>query len=80
MDFNVYEAALVTFCEALQISIMEGSERLKTDDRDMEFYSGYYLGLYRVMTLLEQQVEAFGLSLEDVGFDKIKPADILCKS
>ena len=78
MEFDTHKAILTTFCEALQYIVLEETDRLKNDVAAGDsFYVGYMDGLYRVLTLLEQQSEIYGLSLGDLGIDKITPQDLL---
>ena len=40
---------------------------------EQEFYDGYVLGFYRIVSLMQQQALAFGLNLKDVQLDGIDP-------
>ncbi len=37
------------------------------------FHAGYLMGMYRVISLMQQQAPAFGLELDDIGLDGIDP-------
>ncbi|ABK49614.1 hypothetical protein Shewana3_3391 [Shewanella sp. ANA-3] len=43
----------------------------KSETQGHDFAQGYLMGLHRVITLMQQQAEAFSLSLADVGLAKI---------
>jgi hypothetical protein len=38
-----------------------------------EFYDGYLLGFHRIISLMQQQALAFGIDLEALQLDGIKP-------
>lgn len=37
------------------------------------FYAGYLMGFYRVISLMQQQASAFGFEVDDVGLEGIDP-------
>lgn len=38
-----------------------------------DFVCGYLLGFHRVVSLMQQQAESFGIPLEDLGLEEIDP-------
>ena len=45
----------------------------QTDQPAREFYEGYVLGFHRIVSLMQQQAQAFGIELKDLQLDGIKP-------
>ena len=43
------------------------------DQASREFYDGYVLGLHRIISLMQQQAQAFGIDLKDLQLDGIEP-------
>jgi hypothetical protein len=37
------------------------------------FHAGYLMGMYRVISLMQQQAPAFGLEVDDIGLAGIDP-------
>ncbi len=49
-------------------------ERLKHKDQPtQDFYDGYILGFHRIVSLMQQQAQAFGIDLKDLRLDGIEP-------
>lgn len=50
------------------------------NDRDIaysDFNAGYLSGFHRVISLMKQQAEAFGISVEELGLSSIDPDEEL---
>lgn len=43
------------------------------DQAAQEFYDGYVLGFHRIISLMQQQAQAFGIDLKDLQLDGIEP-------
>ena len=48
---------------------LDAKKRATTKDTD--FSDGYLSGFHRVVSLMQQQAEAFGITLEDIGLEGI---------
>ena len=49
-------------------------ERGKQSDRGaQEFYDGYIQGFHRVVSLMQQQAQAFGIDLKDLQLEGVEP-------
>jgi hypothetical protein len=49
-------------------------EREKQSDRSaQEFYDGYVQGFHRVVSLMQQQAQAFGIDLKDLQLAGVEP-------
>jgi hypothetical protein len=50
------------------------AEREKQSDRAaQEFYDGYVQGFHRVVSLMQQQAQAFGIDLKDLQLEGVQP-------
>jgi hypothetical protein len=50
------------------------AERAKQSDRAaQEFYDGYVLGFHRVVSLMQQQAQAYGIDLKDLQLEGVEP-------
>jgi hypothetical protein len=50
------------------------AEREKQSDRAaQEFYDGYVQGFHRVVSLMQQQAQAFGIDLKELQLEGIEP-------
>jgi hypothetical protein len=50
------------------------AEREKQCDRAaQEFYDGYVQGFHRVVSLMQQQAQAFGIDLKDLQLEGVEP-------
>ncbi|NGX56657.1 MAG: hypothetical protein K1060chlam5_00900 [Candidatus Anoxychlamydiales bacterium] len=45
----------------------------KTNLIDSSYEEGYLMGIHRIITLMQQQAEAFGISLEKISLHNIDP-------
>ena len=43
------------------------------DQAAREFYDGYVLGFHRIISLMQQQAQAFGIAFKDLQLDGIEP-------
>ncbi len=43
------------------------------DQATREFYDGYVLSFHRIISLMQQQAQAFGIDLKDLQLDGIEP-------
>jgi len=55
----------------LQLKEMALEAKDKASTSGAAFDTGYMAGFHRVVSLMQQQAEAFGLSLESIGLDGI---------
>lgn len=46
-------------------------------EKNSEFSAGYMMGFHRIVSLMQQQAEAFGLALEEIGLNGIDPDEDL---
>jgi hypothetical protein len=50
------------------------AERAKQSDRAAQgFYDGYVQGFHRVVSLMQQQAQAFGIDLKDLQLEGVEP-------
>lgn len=49
----------------------------EAEDKGTDFSIGYMAGFHRVVSLMQQQAEAFNISIEDIGLDGIDADDDL---
>jgi hypothetical protein len=50
------------------------AEREQQSDRAaQEFYDGYVQGFHRVLSLMQQQAQAFGIELKDLQLEGVEP-------
>jgi hypothetical protein len=50
------------------------AEREKQGDRSaQEFYDGYVQGFHRVVSLMQQQAQAFGIDLKELQLEGVEP-------
>ncbi|WP_259779846.1 hypothetical protein [Aestuariispira ectoiniformans] len=42
-------------------------------EKSTDFSIGYMAGFHRVVSLMQQQAETFGISMEDIGLENIDP-------
>jgi hypothetical protein len=50
------------------------AEREKqSDGAAQEFYDGYVQGFHRVVSLMQQQAQAFGIDLKDLQLEGVEP-------
>ena len=69
--YNYYLKDLGTFTkEYAREAINEYIEAKGTDSES--YKTGYMMGFHRFITLMQQQAEAFDISLEELGLDDIK--------
>ena len=55
----------------LLIKEMAFESRDKAKDTQTDFAIGYMAGFHRIVSLMQQQAEAFGIPVEDIGLDGI---------
>lgn len=79
MEFNEYEALVVTLGEALMELAVEAKAKkiaaLGTDDEN--FQTGYLSAFHRVITLIQQQADIYEVPLDKLSLDKIKETDLI---
>lgn len=75
-DKTVYENYLYDL--GLLIKGMAIESKLVENQRQTDFSAGYMAGFHRVVSLMQQQAEAFDIPLEELGLDGIDPdADLV---
>ena len=73
---NLYESYCLDLGTLVREIAMDAKERHQK--QNTEFSSGYLIGMYRIITLMQQQAEAFGMSLEAINLDGLDPeADLI---
>jgi hypothetical protein len=68
---TVYENYLRDLGFTLKEYALDAKNRATTNEN--EFDSGYLAGYHRVISLMQQQAEAFGIPLEKLALDGIDP-------
>jgi hypothetical protein len=68
---SVYENYLRDLGLTLKEYALDAKNREMTNEN--EFDSGYLAGYHRVISLMQQQAEAFGIPLEKLALDGIDP-------
>jgi len=69
MDTTVYQNYLKDLGSLIKESAMEAKQQ--SLEKDTDFSVGYMAGFHRVVSLMQQQAEAFDLPLEEIGLDGI---------
>lgn len=64
--FRNYLGDLGVLVRELAIEAKQDVER-----KDSDFSAGYLAGFHRVVSLMQQQAEAFGIPLDEIGLDGI---------
>ncbi|ARJ41618.1 hypothetical protein B1H58_06035 [Pantoea alhagi] len=79
MNFNEYEALVVTLGEAMQeLAIEAKAKKVASIGTDKEnFQTGYLSAFHRVITLMQQQADIYEIPLDKIGLDKIKEQDLI---
>lgn len=72
---NTYLDYLVATNELLLEFAREAKEKLDATrgTEESNFYAGYVMGFHRVISLMQQQADAFGIDLKEVGLEGIEP-------
>lgn len=73
----MYEEYAITVGEALRKYVDEFLEGGALDNTDQAFRSGYRLALHRVVTLMQQTAEAYGVPLERISLDDLSEQKLL---
>jgi hypothetical protein len=68
-DMAVYKEYLKDL--GILIKEMALEAKSKANDVDTDFSLGYMAGFHRIVSLMQQQAEAFGISFESIGLDGI---------
>lgn len=66
--YQDYIIDLSNLLKEMAIEAKEASDKKKT-----EFSVGYLSGFHRVISLMQQQAESFGIPLDTLGLDEIDP-------
>ncbi|KEQ14094.1 hypothetical protein [Endozoicomonas numazuensis] len=72
---NIYEDYLKDLGFLLKELAVDAKK--KNDQKHTDFSAGYLAGFHRVISLMQQQSEGFGLELEQIGLDGIDADDDL---
>ena len=72
---NLYESYCLDLGTLVRETAMDARERHQKQNTD--FSSGYLMGMYRIITLMQQQAEAFGMPLEAINLDGLDPDEDL---
>jgi len=75
IDNKLYKACLITFSEALRQVINEAKSKKKI--KMEEFDTGYLCCLHRVVTLMQQQAEIYGIPLSDLNLNDLQENDLI---
>jgi hypothetical protein len=68
---NLYENYLLDLGTLVREIAVEARE--KHEKEDTEFTAGYRMGMYRMVTLMQQQADAFGIPLDKLKLDDFDP-------
>lgn len=68
-DTTVYQNYLKDLGVLIREMALEAKQQVV--EKDTDFSTGYMAGFHRVVSLMQQQAEAFDISLEDIGLDGI---------
>lgn len=68
-DTTVYQNYLKDLGVLIREMALEAKQQVV--EKDTDFSIGYMAGFHRVVSLMQQQAEAFDISLEDIGLDGI---------
>ena len=71
MTTTVYEDYLVDLGVLVKEMAIEAKQQAQLERSD--FATGYMAGFHRIVSLMQQQAEAFGISLDKIGFEEIDP-------
>ncbi len=69
MDNEVYKNYLLDLGKL--ISEMAFEAKKKSNDEYNDFNAGYLSGFHRVVSLMEQQAEAFGIEKKEIGIEEV---------
>ena len=69
VELTVYENYLMDLGTLVKEMALEAKQQ--SVEKNTDFYTGYMAGFHRVVSLMQQQAEAFDISLEDIGLDGI---------
>jgi hypothetical protein len=69
VDTTVYQNYLKDLGALIRDLALEAKQQAVQKDTD--FSTGYMAGFHRVVSLMQQQAEAFDISLEEIGLDGI---------
>lgn len=74
-DDSVYRNYLSDLSVLLKEMALEAKQ--KTSSSATDFDVGYIAGFHRVLSLMQQQADAFGIPLEEISLDGIDPDEDL---
>lgn len=69
MDMSIYTNYLKDTC--LLIKELAWEAKQQAEENGSDFSVGYMAGFHRVVSLMQQQAEAFGIPFEEIGLDEI---------
>ena len=56
-------------------AIKKHKNSVASSSLDTEYNTGYMMAFHRVVTLMQQQTEAFGIKQSEINIDKLKESD-----
>ena len=74
-EFTVYENYLRDLGLLIREMALESKQAM--DEKKTDFSTGYMAGFHRVVSLMQQQADGFGIPLEKIGLDGIDPDEDL---
>jgi hypothetical protein len=69
MDMTIYQNYLKDTCLLIKELALEAKQQAQEHGSD--FSVGYMAGFHRIVSLMQQQAEAFDIPLEEIGLDEI---------
>ena len=69
VDTTVYQNYLKDLGALIRELALEAKQQ--AIEKDTDFSTGYMAGFHRVVSLMQQQAEAFDISLEEIGLEGI---------
>ena len=75
LNTTVYQDYLLDLGILVKEIALEAKKEATKSSTDFAF--GYMAGFHRVVSLMQQQAEAFGIPLKEIGLDEIDPNDEL---
>ncbi len=75
IDKTIYQNYLIDLGKNIKDLALQAKQ--KSLESETDFSIGYMAGFHRVVSLMQQQAEAFGIPIEDIGLDEIDPDEEL---
>jgi hypothetical protein len=75
-DQNIYKNYLVDLCLIIKenaIKAKKESELLKQEKNSKEYSLGYLMAYHEIVSLIQQQANAFGIELTEIKMKDINP-------